>query len=371
MLIKDICTDKYHMITRLQLLAIIFILCLPSSIPALVPDKAFSAVYISGPEFGNRNPNYSNANPGVEGRDYWFNTEKTFDYFAKKGFGVFRIPLMWERLQPEPGGALNASYLYGIRKNISWAQKNNARVILDLMNQGRYSLLHNGKIVKACIGETIGDEVLITPECFAGLWKRLSLELSCEIGVLGYGLMNEPHDMTTPGWKSISQSAVNAIRETGDAKLILVNGDAWSTCDGWLGTNSEPWISDLRDNFVYEASCFLDYNGSGAYLIPFEEERKKDGSIMMRGVDHSGVFMSWCSQNKVKGHIASTGVPWNDQGWFPVIDSMLAKVMENKFGWSYWSAGEWWKTYKLTIQPRGDFSEDMPQLKIITQYIYP
>ena len=49
-------------------------------------------VNVAGAEFGMSNL------PGTLGRDYTFNSENTFRYFADKGLGLIRFPLLWERM---------------------------------------------------------------------------------------------------------------------------------------------------------------------------------------------------------------------------------------------------------------------------------
>ena len=76
-------------------------------------------VSIAGGEFSSDRPTFSNEHPGVAGQDYTYNSEKTFAYFADRGFRLQRLPFRWERLQPKPGGSLspgapaNQSYLVG------------------------------------------------------------------------------------------------------------------------------------------------------------------------------------------------------------------------------------------------------------------
>ena len=55
--------------------------------------------------------------------------------------------------------------------------------------------------------------------------------------------MNEPHDMGTAGWQVISQTALTAIRDNGDNKLIMIPGDGWSGAESWEDNNGpNGWI---------------------------------------------------------------------------------------------------------------------------------
>jgi endoglucanase len=82
-------------------------------------------VNLSGAEFGE-------ALPGMEGTDYTFNSEETFRYFASNGLTLLRIPIQWERVQPAPGGPLEANYLAGLKRNIDWARTYGMSVIIEI-----------------------------------------------------------------------------------------------------------------------------------------------------------------------------------------------------------------------------------------------
>ncbi len=349
--------------------SIAFILLIPY---AHGQDSAYAgilrSVYVCGPEFGNKAASYSNDNPGMHGTDYWFNTKKTFEYLKSKGFTVFRIPLMWERLQPIPGGALDRAYVSKVRENVTWASELSAYVILTIMNQGRYSLCIEGKITAFVIDEESNDTIPVRSSNFSDLWKRVSSEFKDARNVLAYGLMNEPHDMGEADWKKISQSAVTAIRDNEDGKLILVEGDGWSTCDGWSKYNPLPWIKDPLGNFMYEASCFLDSDGSGSYRLAFEEELARDPKINERGPKRLAQFIDFCRTHKVRGSVSSIGVPANDARWLGVLDTALHAAESSGAGWAYWAAGEWWKKYQLSVQPDAN-SSDKPQMKVLSRYL--
>src|SRR5215467_12616556 len=124
-------------------------------------------VNVAGAEFGTTNL------PGTLGRDYTFNSESTFRYFAEKGLGLIRLPLQWERLQQTPRGPLDEDYLSGIKRNVAWAKAHGAEVILDIHNFARY----RGNVAAAAD--------------LADLWTRLSTEFKFEPAVYAYNLMNE------------------------------------------------------------------------------------------------------------------------------------------------------------------------------------
>ena len=62
-------------------------------------------VNLSGAEFGETHL------PGVFDRDFTYNSEASFRYFASRGLTLIRVPIRWERIQPQPGGPLDAAQL--------------------------------------------------------------------------------------------------------------------------------------------------------------------------------------------------------------------------------------------------------------------
>src|SRR5689334_7643284 len=108
----------------------LFMLLLAVFVPALSAAAAgveyHRGVNIAGPEFAG------NKLPGVMGTNYTFNDRATFEYFARKGFTIFRVPILWERMQPALKGPLDAAYLNGLKSNIAWAKSCHARVMIDI-----------------------------------------------------------------------------------------------------------------------------------------------------------------------------------------------------------------------------------------------
>jgi endoglucanase len=247
-----------------------------------LPAAARRGVSLAGAEFGV-GKDFCNDNPGVCGRDYTYNSERTFAYFAGEGLTLFRIPFRWERMQLRLGEALDVAELGRLREVVVWARRHRSTVILDVHNYARYRLEQNGKIVEARIDEPIDGTVPVSRRHFADLWRRLSAAFQQEAAVAAYGLMNEPHDLGTSDWKAISQAAVDAIRATGDRKLILVCGDGWGNAHRFAEVNGPTaWIKDPAGAVSYEAHCYFDANASGEYRKSYEVEQAADRNLHSR-----------------------------------------------------------------------------------------
>ncbi|MBI3830295.1 MAG: glycoside hydrolase family 5 protein [Planctomycetes bacterium] len=321
-------------------------------------------VNAAGPEFGG-------AIPGVPNKDYTFNNQKTFDYFAKKGLTVFRVPLKWERLQPALSGDFDAAYLAALKKNIEWAKAAGAKVILDIHNYCRYRV-KIGDAWKGCIIEQkIDEQVPVKTADFQDLWKRLSKEFKDESSIYGYGLMNEPHDMGASDWKAISNAVIATIRENKDRTLILVGGLSWSNAADWEKHNgAESWVKDPENRFMYEAHCYFDADNSGSYKKSYADELAKNPDLPEIGRKRLQQFVEWCQKNKVQGFLGEFAAPRDDPRWCEVLENFLQELDKAGFGGTYWAGGIFWgEKYSMSLQPGDNFTTDRPQLAVLLKHM--
>lgn len=93
---------------------------------------------ISGGEFA------PNTAPGVFNIDYGYPTTAQLDYFKAKGFHLFRLPFLWERLQKQTGGPLDTTELNRLVALVDSARARNLWVIPDMHNYCRRVI--NGKM---------------------------------------------------------------------------------------------------------------------------------------------------------------------------------------------------------------------------------
>lgn len=312
-------------------------------------------VNLAGAEFG------ATELPGIPGTHFTWNSRRSFSYFAARGLTLIRLPLLWERLQPTPGGPLDLAYLAGLRQAADWAAESGCRLVIELHNFGRYR--------GYAIDRQYGDAVRVSAVDLANLWVRLSLEFAGHPAVHAYGLMNEPHDMT--GWKRISQTVVSAIREGGDGKLILIPGDEWSSASRWVEANGRAaWITDPAGHHAYEAHIYFDSDGSGQYRRSYQAELAQNPALPEIGRRRLDPFLGWCRENGVCGWVGEYGVP-ADPAWLGVLDGLLTALDAARMDGAYWAAGEWWGDYPLSLQPGGDFTADRPQMAVLAAHLPP
>lgn len=335
-------------------LALASALGLSASCLELPPEASFRVgVNLAGAEFGTEAPGYSNESPGEHGEAYLFPSKDTVRWFTDRGLRVLRLPLAWERLQPEPAGPLDPTYAQRVLEFLDLAQVYGGRVVLDLHAYGRYRMAAGGAVHELVVGDPLGRESGLRAEHLADLWIRVAAKVHDHPALLAYGLMNEPHDMGAASWHVTSSEVVRALRAAGDRNWIWVAGDGWSKAFEWGLHNPErPWIDDPLERTAYEAHVYFDADGSGRYVASFAEELAADPGAAQRGRRRLEPFAAWCTRNGVRGVVGEFGVPWYDEGWLPVLDDFLDSVEAHRMTACAWAGGDWWGDYVLSLQPR-------------------
>ena len=319
--------------------------CTPSSIPGKVPS--LTGLNLAGAEFGTKHL------PGTYGQNYVYPSTASVDYWLSKGFNSFRIPFRWERLQHEPYANFSSEELKHLSTLVNHIIDRGAWVILNPHNYSRY------------YKEVIGEKVDV--EAFAEFWSRLAKQFPHERII--YGLMNEPHSMSSELWRDNANTAIAAIRATGAENLIFVPGNAWTGAHSWLadwyGTPNGTVMQEIRDpanNFAFEVHQYLDGNSSGT-----------SGECVNTTIGSKRLvaFTDWLRQHNHKGYIGEfAGGP--SATCAEAIDDMLSYMDKNSdvwMGWSWWAGGPWWGNYYFSIEPKNNV--DDPRVKILQEYTSP
>jgi endoglucanase len=224
--------------------------------------------------------------------------------------------------------------------------------VLDLHNYGRYTTLLDEAAVACPLEEAVDGLVRLSSDHLADFWSRISHALSGQPGIIGYGLMNEPHDLAAGAWVRASRAAVEAIRREGDRTPIYVAGDRWSDAGRWTQVNpTSPWIEDPENKITYEAHCYLDHDGSGQYELTYEEELDYDPYIKGRAAKRLGPFLGWLKEWGVEGALGEFAVPCQNEPWTALLPEMMKLLDEAHVPSYWWAAGEYWGDYPLSLQP--------------------
>jgi len=304
-------------------------------------------VNLAGLDFGQQNL------PGTEGKDYIVPTNSEVDYFVGKGMNVFRLPFLWERLQPSLNGNLDQNYFNYIDGFVKYATGKGASVLLDVHNYARYR------------NQVIGSGVAFT--AFADFWMRVSNVYKSNEKVI-FGIMNEPNTMPTEQWLTAANAAIAAIRGTGATNLIAVPGNAWtgawSWSQTWYGTANAvvmKGIVDSGNNYVIEVHQYMDsdHSGTSANCV--------SSTI---GSQNLADFTTWARTNKVKAFLGEWAGGRTDTCYQAIQD--ITNFMDNNtdvyLGWTWWAGGPWWADYIYALDPNGS---DRPQMQYLLPHLKP
>ncbi|BCM92738.1 endoglucanase [Abditibacteriota bacterium] len=307
------------------------------------PTPASFGVNMAGADFGG------DKLPGVVYKDYTWPSGKELDYFRDKGCRLIRLPMLWERLQPQLGAALDEGKMQELEGVLHDCADHHIGVLLDCHSYARYR------------GQIIGTEG-VSVENFADFWGQLATRLAKQPAMWAFGLMNEPHDMGDGArWPRAAQAATDAIRATGAKQWVFVGGDGWSGAHSWRQNNENLDIHDAQDRIVYEAHQYFDADNSGSYKHSYDED-KTTADI---GSQRLAPFAAWLREKKRRGFIGEFGAPNNDRRWHVVLQDFVDAMHKEGVGGTYWAGGAWWGDYPLTIEPMDDFQTDRPAMKIL------
>ncbi|WP_368562922.1 glycoside hydrolase family 5 protein [Pseudoxanthomonas sp. UTMC 1351] len=307
----------------------------------------YAGVNLAGAEFN------SSKKPGTLFKDYTYPSESDYTYFASKSMNIIRLPFLWERLQPQASGELDATQLSLLRTAVERAKAKNMVVVLDVHNYAKYNGVRIG-----------GSEVPVA--VFVDLWRRLSNEFKNDDSVI-FGLMNEPNGIGATEWADAAQAALNAIRAVGANNLVLVPGTAYSGAHSWTSTwyggtsNADALlkITDPANRIAFEAHQYLDADFSGTSGECVSEDI---------GVRKLNVFTTWLREHGKRGFLGEFGASDNAT-CMAALKQMLEHMEANDdvwLAWTYWAAGAWWPTtYPFNVQPGKDGTEK-PQMSVLT-----
>lgn len=307
----------------------------------------YAGVNLAGAEFN------SSKKPGTLYKDYTYPSESDYAYYASKGMNVVRLPFLWERLQPQANGALDAQQLSYLQTAVKRAKAQNLRVVLDVHNYAKY------------YGKRIGTAE--TPVAvFADFWARLAAEFKDDDAVI-FGLMNEPNGIGAKDWADAAQAGLDAIRATGARNLVLVPGTAYSGAHSWNGSwyggvsNGEALlaVADPANRIAFEAHQYLDADYSGT---SGQCQSEQIGAQKLKG------FTDWLREHHKVGFLGEFGVG-SDTVCLSALEAMLEHIETNAdvwLGWTYWAGGAWWKQdYPFNVQPDKEGNEK-PQMSVLS-----
>jgi endoglucanase len=302
---------------------------------------------LAGAEFGETRL------PGTYNTDYVYPSKSSADYFKSKGMNVSRLPFLWERLQPALNQPFDATEWSRLKAFVDQVTATGMLVMLDPHNYARYR------------GNLVGSSA-VPNAAFADLWSRLATAFKNNPKVV-FGLMNEPHDMSTEQWLSAANAAIAAIRAAGATNVITVPGNGWTGAYSWLGNGyGTPngtvmkGVVDPGNNFVFELHQYLDGDSSG---------KSATCTSATIGAERLAEVTAWLRSNGRRAVLGELGAASNDT-CNQAVAGTLAYLKANAdvwSGWVWWAAGPWWGDYMYSIEPANN--TDKPQMSVLQPYL--
>lgn len=306
--------------------------------------QTFKGVNLAGPGFS---PDHL---PGIYGQDYIFPSNAEITYFTSHGMNIFRLSILWERLQPKLNGPLNADEISRINSFVAESNAHGASVIIDLHNYGSYR------------GVSIADSPSLKAG-FADVWARLAQQFGRNGKVL-FGLMNEPQIATPQDWRAEVQGAIDAIRKTGAINRVLVSGTKWDGAEAFPAVSGDTLgaLNDPKHRLIFEVHQYFDQDSSGTSDICIDETQ---------ALARLAPFTEWLRQTGRQGFLGEFGLSRRPECLVELnfVVDYLRKNADVWLGWTYWAAGPAWGDYIFTIEP--DNGVDRPQMLVLEKYLTP
>ena len=287
------------------------------------------------------------------GQHYFYPSPSTVDYYATKGMNVIRLPVLWERVQPQLLGKLDETEMSRIDAVVNYSTAKGITVIIDVHNYAKY------------FNAVIGTQKL-PPQAFGELWNQIAMRYK-DNALIIFGLMNEPVELRAESWLEAANIAIENIRRTGSKNLVLVPGVGWTSAHGWMswryGTpNSEVMLKvvDPGNNFAYDVHQYFDSNYSGTNP---ECQSTEVGVVALK------VFTQWARYHRKRGFLGEFGAG-PDQKCLETLDRTLSYMAGTStvwLGWTYWAGGVGWpEDFFSNLEPVG--GQDRPQMKVLEKY---
>jgi endoglucanase len=200
-------------------------------------------------------------------RNYKKSDHRTIDYFAKKGMNHIRLMFTMEWFQdtlsaiiPDTSNAARLAYWDAFVDTVNYATSLGMYVMIE----------HYGWSTIA--GDTrpmwkthfLGDATF-TNEHFANLYKQLATHFSGN-NLVGFGMLNQPNNMSTMAWFRAAQVVITAIRDTGSTAWIFVPGNGFSS---W------QWTSDFYDTASTKRSSAYGWENANGLRKPLSDPLNK------------------------------------------------------------------------------------------------
>lgn len=304
----------------------------------------------------------------------------SFSYAASKGIKNVRMPGRWERLQKTLMAPLEPIAVQRYLDALAIAHSHGQKVLLEpLHNYGEYTDYSLATPKRIYMG---GGELL--PEHFADFWTKFATVMKDQPNILGYDILNEPHDLIGKGatWQTFAQAAITAIRKVDMVTPIYVEGYQWSTAYNFEKENPNlHLLVDPADNLVFSPHLYLDMDSSGSTSRNYGNGSGPltwDGEVGLGDIIVGTVldadtgrrrlnsFNRWLRKHNLRGAIGECGVMNTDPRWLYALNNTIEYCRSAKIQFFYWASGTDFRNYSLGIEPTGE--KDTVQMAVLSTF---
>ncbi len=217
-----------------------------------------NGINLAGGEFGSNMP-------GVYGTDYIYPGATDFNAVASiLPAGTVRVPFKWERMvRSWPYGQLDNGEVARINTVLAQAETAGLKVILECHNYGRRII--NG------VTQTMATSGPLNHSHLRDLWLKIASRWRGNGTLLGYEIMNEPHDLVggAATWQWIANQVVEAIRNPGlgndPIKPVFVATYDWSSSVRVAQNHPNGGFITNGGDIWYVTHYYADPDQSGNY----------------------------------------------------------------------------------------------------------
>ncbi|KAJ0116583.1 hypothetical protein J7T55_009733 [Diaporthe amygdali] len=272
-------------------------------------------------------------------------------FYKNDNMNIFRMSVGWQYLTNNvQGGDLDSTNFGKYDELMQSCLDSGAKCILDIHNYARW----NGQIIGQ--GGPTNDQ-------FAALWSSLATKYAKNTNVI-FGIMNEPHDVTTSTWADTVQAAVTAIRKVAPDHWLLIPGSTYSSAAA-LPTEAGPDLLKVTnpdgstDNIYFDVHKYLDSDNSGTHT-----------ECTTNNIDDAFTPLAkWLRDNKRQAMLTETG-GGNTESCEKYVCEQFSYLNENAdvfLGYVGWAAGGFDSTYELTLTPTGTSADSMTDTSLMSK----
>jgi endoglucanase len=270
------------------------------------------------------------------------------DFYQSKGMNLFRVPIWWDRLQPEAMTDFDATVWSEVQDVITYALGLGCTVMVNNHCMG-------GRQVEG-VDRKLGDPEL-PYAALADFWVRMAAPYKGEPRVW-FDLINEPNDLPVNGHATPTDALVTlynetiaALRAEGASNLIVLEGNGWNNArffdlNPWYNPGTVPptsgeafanGIVDPGSNWCVSCHNYPDeQHGQGGPAI--------DATILRTQFQN---VMDWSDATGIKVVCGEWAVIAEDPLGQAVVTDYLDWFEANQdkvLAWSWWQGREtsWW-----------------------------